>query len=319
MQKNYLSYLPISLFGSVMGLSGLSIAWKLASKHFALSQIYSQIIGVISIIVFIILSIAYIIKMISSTQSFKDEFNSALTKGFFGTFIIAVLLLPIVIYEWVPKVAFFLWIIGVILMFLFAVHMVIFWFNNSQNITHVTPAWVIPVVGTLDIPLAQNLFHLNTQDIGIAALGIGLFFAIPIFTIIKTKLLFNDPMPDKLVPTLMILLAPFSVGFSAYVEVVGKIDIFAKALYFIGLFLFFGLVTKLTKIAKCCPFKVTWWAVSFPLAALLISTLKMANVLDELYLNILSFVFLVGVTLIIIWLFFKTMRGIIDGELKNLI
>lgn len=320
MDKSDFSHIPVSLFGSVMGLCGLSIGWKLAANHFGFSLFVADILAILAVLDFIVLSVCYGIKMIYSTKSFKDEFTNPLTKSFFGTFIISVLLLPIVIFAYFPKIAFVLWIIGVILMLTFSVYIVSFWLSKSQNIAHVTPAWVIPVVGTLDIPLAYNLFHysVNLQDVSIAALALGLFFAIPIFVIIKTKLLFSDPMPDKLVPTLMILLAPFSVGFSAYVEVVGKIDIFAKGLYFLGLFLFFALLPKLRNASKCCPFKVTWWAVSFPLAALLISTIKMANELNELYLNILSIVFLVTFTIGILWLLYRTLRGVFSGELKSI-
>ncbi|WP_222848880.1 SLAC1 anion channel family protein, partial [Campylobacter fetus] len=319
MDKSYFSYLPVSLFGSVMGLCGLSIGWKLAAFHFGFNGFMADILALLAVLDFIILSICYAIKIIYKTQSFKDEFINPMTKSFFGTFIISILLLPIVIFEYFPKIAFILWIAGVVLMLSFAIYMVSFWLSKSQDISHVTPAWVIPVVGTLDIPFAKNLFNFNyLDDVSIAALGVGLFFAIPIFVIIKTKLLFSEPMPDKLIPTLMIILAPFSVGFSAYIEVVKNVDIFAKGLYFIGLFLFFAMLPKLRNATKCCPFRVTWWAVSFPLAALLVSTIKMAIELNELYLDILSVVFLITFTIAIFWLTYRTLKGVFSLELQNL-
>ena len=43
-------YLPISLFGSTMGLTGLSVAWKLAHTHFGMPLWVSDAIAVISIV-----------------------------------------------------------------------------------------------------------------------------------------------------------------------------------------------------------------------------------------------------------------------------
>src|ERR1700691_5690971 len=81
-------------------------------------------------------------------------------------------------------------------------------------------------------------------------------------------------MPDALQPSLLILVAPFSVGFSSYVVTVGRIDLFASLLYFLMLFLLAVLVGRLRVLRRCCPFRVTWWAVSFPLAASTIAALK---------------------------------------------
>ncbi len=318
--KPLFSYLPVSLFGSVMGLSGLFTSYKLAASHFDLNILNSvaTLIGVLAIAAFIVLLFCYSLKIITSFEAFKMEFSNPLLKSFFGTFIISLLLLPLVLNEVATQIASVLWILGTILMVLFAVYIVSFWLCQSQNFSSVTPAWIIPVVGCLDIPLAMNYFA-PSSDIGIFAISVGLFFAVPIFAIVMIKLLFNEPMPDKLAPTLMILIAPFAVGFSAYVEVVGGIDIFAKALYFIGLFLFFALLPRLKMATKCCPFRVTWWAVSFPAAALLAATLKMAENINALYLDILAVLFLVLFTLGFIWLAYRTLKGVLAGELKNLV
>lgn len=312
-----MNYLPVSLFGSVMGLVGLSIAYRLAHELFGISMAYSHAITIIALAVFIALSIGYLIKIFTSFDAFKAEFQNTLTKPFFGTFNISILLLPIVLSEFAPNVAKIMWLTGVVLMTLFAVHQVSHWFNKSNVTVAITPAWIIPVVGTLDIPLAQNTLNLHS-DLGIAMLAIGLFFGIPILGLVMTRLFIHDTMPEKLTPTLMILIAPFSVGFSTYTEVVGKIDELAKALYFIGLFLFFALLKRLWKATKS-DFKITWWAISFPIAALLISTLKMALHTQEKYLIALSMIFLAIFTITIVYLLFRTLFVATKGKLKDIV
>lgn len=318
-KKGLFGYLPVSFFGSVMGLSGLSIAWRIASSFYNVPIIISQIIAVTAILAFAALFICYGLKIITSYEDFRAEYSGPLTRSFFGTFTISVLLLPIIIFPYAPTAAKVMWVIGTFLMFLFALHIVSFWIGARQDQLHVTPAWIIPVVGTLDIPLAFKLFDISwASEASLAAVAIGLFFAIPVFTIIISRIIFFEPMPAKLTPSLMILIAPFAVGFSAYVEVSGHIDMFAKMLYFIGLFIFITLIPELVKSRICCPFKVTWWAVSFPLSAILVATLKMTINLGEPFFNFLSFFFLIIVSAAILWLTIRTLKGILNGDLKSL-
>lgn len=67
-----------------------------------------------------------------------------------------------------------------------------------------------------------------------------------------------------------------AVGFSAYLNVVAQIDRFAYALFYLGLFMFAVLSPELLSLPTCCPFRVSWWAVGFPFAALAIGNLKVA-------------------------------------------
>jgi tellurite resistance protein len=105
---------------------------------------------------------------------------------------------------------------------------------------------------------------------------VGLFFAIPLFTMIFSRLLFEPPMPDALQPTLLILVAPFAVGYSTDTVTSGTTDLFAQALYMLTLFMLAVLLGRLRKLAHCCPFRFGWWSVSFPLAASAIASLRYA-------------------------------------------
>ncbi len=82
----------------------------------------------------------------------------------------------------------------------------------------------------------------------------------------------HDPMPDKLTPSLIILVAPFEVGFLAYLNIKGQVDMFAAVLSYFGLFIF--TITFLKVFRRRLPFMLTWWAVGFPIAALANAALK---------------------------------------------
>jgi tellurite resistance protein TehA-like permease len=99
-------------------------------------------------------------------------------------------------------------------------------------------------------------------------------FIVTLLTIIFYRVLFHRPIPDKLMPTLFILIAPPAVGFIAYLKLTGALDSFARTLYFVALFFTLLLLTQLGRFAKL-RFYLSWWAYSFPLAAVTIASLLM--------------------------------------------
>lgn len=319
MPMRRLDYLPIGLFGSVMSLVGLSVAWRLAQARWGAPPAVADAIAVCAVLASVAVSIGYAIKWVSAPDVVAKEFAHPIAGNLFGLFFISVLLLPIVIAPVAPSVARALWIVGAIGMTAFAWRIVARWLGSRHDIAHATPAWIVPVVGLLDVPLAIPALDLPPlHGLTIAALGIGLFFAIPLFTLIFTRLVFEPPMPDPLAPTLLILVAPFAVGMSTYVVAEGRVDDVARALFAIALFVTATLLPKLRHAATCCPFRVAWWAIGFPLVSTAIAGLRVAAsdpgpVADTIAVALLAFA-----TLAIVALAGRTLLGIARGELRAL-
>ncbi len=191
--------------------------------------------------------------------------------------------------------------------------------SDRQQVAHATPAWIIPVVGLLDIPLALPTLSLPPMHgLMVFALAVGLFFAIPLFTLIVSRLIFEAPMPDALLPSLLILIAPFAVGYSTYVLTAGHADLFANALYMLTLFMLAVLLGRLRQLRSCCPFRVAWWAVSFPLAASAIAGLRFATVEPGLVTDAIAIVLLGLATIAVGGLLVRTLIGVARGELRTL-
>ncbi|CZE47210.1 SLAC1 anion channel family protein [Campylobacter geochelonis] len=327
--KESIKFLPISLFGSVMGLCGFSVGMKHYAHVIENDGFKSIVMGlgvlleVLAFVSFIALCVAYIAKMVMFFENVKAEWKNPVTKSFFGTFFIAILLLPLLIADYSLTLARIVWSIGAIGMACFAVYVVSTWIMNAHEVAHNTPAWIVPVVGTLDIPLAAWLFKdsVEIHYFSIAALSVGLFFAVPLVTLILSRIIFFQKLPEKLMPTLMILIAPFAVGFLAYHSQFPTVDNFSLGLYFIGIFVFLAVSGQLLNLSKCCVFRVSWWAVSFPLAALFNATVALAGspLSQNTWLfSALAVVMFVICVVIFIWLVYRSVSGILQGELANL-
>ena len=191
--------------------------------------------------------------------------------------------------------------------------------SDRQQVAHATPAWIIPVVGLLDVPLALPGLGLPPlHGLMVLAVAVGLFFAIPLFTLIFSRLVFEPPLPDALKPSLLILVAPFAVGYSAYTVTTGQTDLFAEALYMLTLFVLAVLIGQLRNLPLCCPFRMSWWAVSFPLAACGIAALRFAAARPGILTDAIALALLALATLVIAGLLGRTLIGIVTGELRTL-
>jgi tellurite resistance protein len=319
--EQHLEYLPISLFGSVMGLTGLSVAWHLAQARYGTPEWITEVIGTIAVIAFVAVSLGYAVKIVTAPEAVQAEFNHPIAGNLFGTFLISLLLLPIVVAPVSLLLAQMIWSIGTLGMLIFAWVIVSRWMSERQQVAHATPAWIVPVVGLLDVPLAVpslNLPPMLLHEAMMFGLAVGLFFAVPLFTLIFSRLVFEPPMPDALQPTLMILVAPFAVGASSYVVTVGQFDLFAQSLYMMSLFILAVLVGRLRYLGVCCPFRVSWWAVSFPLAASAIVALRYATFDRSLFSDAIAWLLLAFATLIASALLVRTLIGIARGELRTL-
>jgi tellurite resistance protein len=84
------------------------------------------------------------------------------------------------------------------------------------------------------------------------------------------------------------------------------------------LFFLAVMLGQLRNLPTCCPFKVSWWAVSFPLAASAVTALRFAAVEPGLIADVIALGLLALATVTIAGLFIRTAWGVLRGELRSL-
>ena len=315
-------YLPVGLFGSVMGLTGLSVAWRLAQQRYGGPEglaLIAPALGWAAGAAFLAVLAGYAVKAATAFGAVRAEFRHPVAGALFGAPLVSLLLLPIPLAPVNLGLARVLWALGAVGMVVFAGFVVSRWMSDRQQVAHAAPTWIIPVVGLLDLPLALPSLGLpHTHGLMVFGLAVGLFFAVPLFTLIFSRLLFEPPLPDALKPSLMILVAPFAVGSSAYQATTGRSDLFSDCLTMLAFFMLAVLLGQLRNLPVCCPFRVAWWAVSFPLAACAIAALRYAAAENGPAADALALALLALATLVIVGLLVRTLFGLARGELRTL-
>ena len=177
------------------------------------------------------------------------------------------------------------------------------------------PVWVLPVTGTLNVPIVGNSLKFSgAHEFCLMFFGFGIIFIIILMTIIISRLFFQAPMAPGAQPSLLILVAPFALAFNGYEGLSGVQDIPASAFFYFSLFLLVIFGSKILLLPKCCPFQVSWWSVSFPLSAVSVACLHYAQRQPDIVHRILAAFLLSVTTLIILYLLVQTVYQIRSGR-----
>lgn len=307
--------LPVNLFASVMGLAGLALAWRLAHAKLGAPAWIGEAVGVAAIGVFLLLSLAYLAKLLRHPDAVHAEFHHPIVGNFFGTIVIAVLLLAAVVEPYSQLVASVTWTLGSLATFALCYIVVSRLLKGQVDASHAMPAWLIPCVATLDIVVTGSHMPMAwAPELNLLASAVGAVLALVLFSMIVSRLVHQQPLPPAMTPSLMILMAPFALGFLAYSSIVG-IDRFAALLFYFALFMFAVVVPKLLRPGAS--FSTAWWAVGFPMAALVNAAIRYADFRQSAALEVLAIMLLAALSLVLAILAMRTIRIAVDGRLLS--
>lgn len=304
-----LAYFPITIFGITMGVFGLALALR-AGGLGAVSQLVTGV-GTVLLVAFFAL---YALKAARYPAQVAAEWLHPVRLAFFPAANISVLLLALLLEDILPGLSLTLWSIGAVTQAILTIVIVSAWISHRAfGPAMMSPAWFIPAVANVIVPLGGA--HFGFVEASWYFFSVGLLFWLVLLTIVFNRLIFHDPLPERLRPTLVILIAPPSVGFLAWTALNGgHVDAVAHMLLSIGVF-FAALVALQVPSLLRLPFAMSFWALSFPLGALTTALLRYAALTQSHPHRFAGLVLLLVLALTILALGLRTFRAAVAGEI----
>lgn len=296
-----------------MGLSGLVIVLQKALEIYGLSSLCFDAFFYFTIFVFILISLFYFKKIVSYPEEVKKEFNNPIKINFFPAFSISLLLLSVAFLPVNILISKYLWILGSSVHLILTFMIIGAWIEKRIFETkHMNPSWFIPAVGNILVPIS-GVVHFPAE-ISWLFFSAGFIFWIILMVIFFNRVFFHEPLPEKLLPTLFILIAPPAVGFISYYKLSESLNDFGRILYFFAMFILLLLFSQFRMYRKI-KFYLSWWAYSFPLASAAIANALMYEIAHQaIYKNIFTLLLILLILLIVI-LSVKTVRAIYLKEI----
>ncbi len=278
-----------SWFASVMGTGILTIVSLFYSQYLPFLKNISYILFYLNVILFFILLIPWVLRWIYFKNNALSDLNHPIISNFYATIAISMLVLAadFIVIDNNIRVGEIFWFIGTLFTIFFGVLIPYIMFKGEHvKLDHINPAWFIPPVGLIVIPIAGSLIIPHTSGIleefviliNFIGWGSGFFIYLAFLAIGMYRFILHHPLPNTLAPTIWINLGPIGAGTVALVNLVKNSQfITIKEPFFIFGFLLWGfgiwwviMVITLTihyiKRLKL-PYAMSWWAFTFPLGA----------------------------------------------------
>ncbi len=290
----------------------MTIAFDKFSHMDLLSPLFFEGSLFLTLTLFALFLLMYSIKFLMFAEEVRQDVNHRIRVNFFSTISISFLLLSIAFLDFHKFTAEIFWYIGLGLHAFLMFYTISYWITKNIDIKFMNPAWFIPVVGNMLVPIAGVEFA--PKEINFFFFVTGFFFWIVLFVIFLNRVIFHHQLPQKFMPTLLILIAPPSIGFISYIKITNSLDYFAVALLFMAYFFVVLIIFLYQSFAKL-KFYLSWWAFTFPLMSVTIASLLAFHKSQQVFYKFLSFGFFAIGLIVISLVIWKTITKVREGEI----
>lgn len=304
--------IPSSYFGMVLGIAGMATAWRLAARVWEMPTFIGELLAGIAGLAWLFLSLAFFIKWVWFRQAALNEVNDAIQCCFISLFPGTTMLMGGMLSPYSRKAALILIIAGTVGQLAFAAYRSAGLWRGMHSSEATTPGIYLPTVSG-NLISAITLGLMGYREWGLLFWGAGFFSWLSLEGVILHRLRTMGALPLPLRPSLGIQLAPPLVACEAYLFVTGQPDTFAYILFGYGLLQLIFLGRLVTWVLEQ-PFSVSFWAFSFGISALSVSSLHFVVQAPESLVAQMAFPIFIFANAMIALLLAGTLLRIIQGK-----
>jgi tellurite resistance protein len=250
--------LPLGIYGMVMGLMGLGLAWRIAGAPAWVSEPWIAL----GTAVFALLAVLHAAKLFRHPDAVRAELAHPALLGFCGALPVAMSLVAAGLAPHAAPVAAVLWWVAYALHIAFLAGGIARWLAGMQ-LADLNTGWIILMVGGIVVPLGGLPLGYTQAAALLFAASVAL--APVVMSLVLWRAASAPPLPAAARPTWFVLLAPPML---LYINgpVVWAPSPWIDAAYFGGLLLYLWLLAGARHFWRW-PFSTAWWAFTFPLDA----------------------------------------------------
>jgi tellurite resistance protein len=311
-----LAFVGPTWFSVVMGLCGLSLAWHQAVPLMGDAAGAAAVaLGGLAALVFLTLVAAAVWRLVRHPEAWAEDCRHPVRHPFMAALPVSMILLATVsvAVRGPDALSHTLWGLGSIGQLGVTLWVLARWWRPAAAgglaWPTVTPVLLIPIVGNVLVPLAG--VPLGHAGWSAAQFGVGLMFWPLVLALIATRLAVAGPWPERLRPSVFILIAPPAVIGLSGLQLGAPLAV-AWGCWGAAAFTAAWAALQLRAIAGQA-FGLAHWALSFPLAALAALTLRLSASGGAM--AVAGPALLAVATLVVGALLLATMRGLRNGSL----
>lgn len=276
--RKKLSKIPIAIIPTFVGLCTLSNIYLLLGFSW---------IRHISMIVSIIILLAYLLKMATNFKLINEEYSKAIPASLYAGITMLIMIIGSYIFDYNEILGKYIWFIGLII---HVIHIIIFTYRNvikNFNMLTFIPTWFVTYNGIMVSTVVGSVMNEPAISKIIVYYGIAILFIIMPFMIYR---LVKYEIKDDSYHTQAIVLAPSSLCVVSYINVIKNAN--TTLIYVLYMAVLLSLVFVLYKLPKFFAYKFSpgFAGLTFPMAIGIVASVKVSGVLEKQGYSILSFI-----------------------------
>lgn len=260
--------LPLGIYGMVMGLTGLGLAWRTAGAPAWVSEPWIAL-GAAVLALLVALHLA---KLLRHADAVRAELANAALLGFCGAMPVGLSLVAAGLAPHAAPLAAMLWWIAYGLHLVFMAGGVARWLAGMK-LAEFNTGWIILMVGGIVVPVGGLPLGYTRAAEWLFAASVAL--APVLMGISAWRAASPPPLPAAARPTWFVLLAPPMLLYINGPEVWAPSP-WLDAAYFGGMLLALWLLVYARGFWRW-PFSPGWWSFTFPLDAVAVASLRYAD------------------------------------------
>jgi tellurite resistance protein len=307
-----LRHLPLALFAAPMGLGGLGLAWREAARGLGAPAAIGEALLLATGLVWLLVSGLHLWRLARHPEALAADLRHPIRSAFAGAVTIGLMIIAGGLIPHARDAAALLWLAAVAGHLAIAAWTVRGLLTAPREAASLAPPLLIPLVGNVLAPVFGA--RLGFEALSWMLFGLGALLWVLLQPLLLGRLITGPALPQRLRPTLAILLAPPAVGALALAALTGGFGPGPLAL--LGLTGFFAAVlAMMPREVAAVPFAMSWWGWTFPTAALAIVLQAAAHAHPAPWHAPLLWLALLGASAILAIVTAATLRAAASGQL----
>jgi len=325
-------------FSSVMGTGAVAIAAYRYGNYWGPLKDVGTALTYLSALLYALLLVPWVLRWVLYRENALNDLRHPSLGHFYGTSGAATIVLSagflLVLHN--TTTAWYLWVWGVILTFIFA-----FWMSyevfiaGEVDLRHLSPAWYIPPVALVIIPFGAVFMKTTTgylqqavTVINYLGWGAGFFLYLILYAVVTLRLIRHELLPPQMAPLIWMNLGPIGASIttlfalmknSSLIQAKGALFVFAFFLWGLGAWWFvMALALTIHYIRKLdLPYSLAWWAFIFPIGAFTNATRDLGDAFHLDLLVLLGYGLLLALLPLWAVTFTKTLANLLSNRTQN--
>ena len=270
--------IPLNTFAIAFGLAGLAEAWSAASDSIGISVVVAQAFWLLVAAVWMGLIVAHLVRGARSEASLAEQLRHPVQGPLAALVPVSGMLVAGDVASFSTAAGITMFLLALATSAVFAGWMVAFWVRGGLQLDSVHGGWLLPTVAA-GLVGADVAAEVGLPLLGWALFGVGAFFWSIMTLLVMARLAFGNPLPDPLVPTTAILLAPPGVAGVAWFALDGlRPSAGAAAIAGLGALLILTQVALVPRYRRL-RFSLGFWSFTFPAAAVIVEAMLWLHIL----------------------------------------